>query len=114
MSSANSLANWDVFRGISLEQAPARPAAVARQAENTPGEVLSAMRRFVVPIVFAGCGLLAGPTAATAGPETALETPPAVAVQRVAVPSTGIRDEAMMVLVGSVLIGVAAAVRRAV
>jgi hypothetical protein len=35
-----------------------------------------------------------------------------VAVQRVAFPASGIRDEAAMVLVGSVLIGLAAAVRR--
>jgi hypothetical protein len=36
-----------------------------------------------------------------------------VAVQRVSVPVTGIRDEAAMVLVGSALIGLAAALRRA-
>jgi hypothetical protein len=36
-----------------------------------------------------------------------------VAVQRVNIPATGIRDEAAMVLVGSALIGLAAAVRRA-
>ena len=36
-----------------------------------------------------------------------------VAVQRVGVPATGMRDEAAMVLVGTVLIGLAAAVRRA-
>lgn len=36
-----------------------------------------------------------------------------VAVQRVGMPATGIRDEAAMVLVGTALIGLAAAVRRA-
>lgn len=36
-----------------------------------------------------------------------------VAVQRVSVPATGLRDEAAMVLVGTALIGLAAAVRRA-
>ena len=36
-----------------------------------------------------------------------------VAVQRVGVPASGLRDEAAMVLVGTALIGLAAAVRRA-
>lgn len=36
-----------------------------------------------------------------------------VAVQRVSTPGVGLRDEAAMVLVGTVLIGLAAAVRRA-
>ena len=36
-----------------------------------------------------------------------------VAVQRINVPATGIRDEAAMVLVGTALIGLAAVVRRA-
>jgi LPXTG-motif cell wall-anchored protein len=35
-----------------------------------------------------------------------------VAVQRVSVPATGMRDEAAMVLVGSALIGLAALLRR--
>ena len=39
--------------------------------------------------------------------------PAPVAVQRISVPGTGIRDEAAMVLVGTALIGLAAAVRRA-
>ena len=43
--------------------------------------------------------------------EAAATTP--VAVQRVGVPATGMRDEAAMVLVGTVLIGLGAAVRRA-
>jgi hypothetical protein len=41
------------------------------------------------------------------------ETPSAVAVQRVSIPATGLRDEAAMVLIGTALIGLAAAVRRA-
>jgi hypothetical protein len=35
-----------------------------------------------------------------------------VAVQQVSIPATGLRDEAAMVLVGTALIGLAAAVRR--
>jgi hypothetical protein len=43
--------------------------------------------------------------------ETATSAP--VAVQRVSLPGTHVRDEAAMVLVGTALIGLAAAVRRA-
>jgi hypothetical protein len=42
-----------------------------------------------------------------------VETAVPVAVQRVTIPTTGIRDEAAMVLVGTALIGLAAALRRA-
>lgn len=55
------------------------------------------------------------PSAVAAAPDT---TDPelaasAVAVQRVNLSSTGLRDEVGMLLVGSALIGLAAAVRRA-
>ena len=71
------------------------------------------MRWDVVSYLCAGLLTMAAP--AVAGPDGAarIDTPPAVAVQRVAVPPAGLRDEVAMVLVGSVLIGVAAAVRRA-
>jgi hypothetical protein len=74
------------------------------------------MRRFVVSFVFAGFAvavpLMAAP--AVTG-ETTAGNPdaPAVAVQQVRVPLPGLRDEAAMVLVGTALIGLAAAVRRA-
>jgi len=76
------------------------------------------MRRYVGALVFAGCAALNG--SAAAGPaatsDAAVVTPPAapaVAVQQVRVPLPGIREEAAMVLVGTALIGLAAAVRRA-
>ena len=75
------------------------------------------MRRIVVSCVFAGCVAIAAPL--MAAPEATGESvanpsdAPAVAVQRVRVPLPGLRDEAAMVLVGSALIGLAAAVRRA-
>ncbi len=76
------------------------------------------MRRYVGALVFAGCAALNG--AAAAGPaatsDAAVATPPAapaVAVQQVRMPLPGIREEAAMVLVGTALIGLAAAVRRA-
>jgi hypothetical protein len=75
------------------------------------------MRRYVVSFVFAGCIALAPPLmaapAATGETVAADSEAPAVAVQRVRVPLPGLRDEAAMVLVGTALIGLAAAVRRA-
>lgn len=53
--------------------------------------------------------------AATTGTNTDESRPTAaapVAVRQVSLPTTGIRDEAAMVLVGTALIGLAAAVRR--
>jgi hypothetical protein len=67
--------------------------------------------------MFAVLAVIAAASAAAAGRVAAAEprqsTAAPVAVQRVALPATGIRDEAAMVLVGSALIGIAAAVRRA-
>jgi len=72
------------------------------------------MRKHVVSFICAGFVLLAAPVTATPDATAKVDTPPPpVAVQRVVLPTTGLRDEAAMVLVGSVLIGVAAAVRRA-
>jgi hypothetical protein len=61
-------------------------------------------------------GLWVSPLSATQGSitdgrETASTT--AVAVQRVGIPASGLRDEAAMVLIGTALIGLAAVVRRA-
>jgi hypothetical protein len=76
------------------------------------------MRSELGSLVFVGLmGLAASQTAAATRPavdesrESASAAP--VAVQRVGVPATGLRDEAAMVLVGTALIGLAAAVRRA-
>jgi hypothetical protein len=63
-------------------------------------------------LVFAGFVSAAPLLAAPAG-ETVPDETPAVAVQRVSVPDMGVRDEAAMLLVGTALIGLAAAVRRA-
>jgi hypothetical protein len=75
------------------------------------------MRRQFVSLTFAGLmGLWVSPLAAAATtPDEGRETPAtgAVAVQRVNIPATGLRDEAAMVLIGTALIGIAAAVRRA-
>ena len=71
------------------------------------------MRKYLASLAFIGLLAVAAPAAAT--PETE-ETPNAnatVAVQQVKAPLPNLRDEAAMVLVGTALIGLAAAVRRA-
>src|SRR5687768_1936459 len=80
------------------------------------GSRVRVMRRRVVSWVFAGAvGLMAPVAAASPAVEDGRDTvaPTPVAVQRVSVPAFGLRDEAAMVLVGTALIGLAAAVRRA-
>jgi hypothetical protein len=69
----------------------------------------------MISITFAGLVTLMAVPAAASGPPDNDRAPSAspVAVQRVAVPGSGIRDEAAMVLIGGALIGLAAAVRRA-
>ena len=72
------------------------------------------MRRFLLSVTFAGLlALMASPHATADTPDNEALAPATVAVQRVSLLSTGLRDEAMMVLVGTALIGLAAAVRRA-
>jgi hypothetical protein len=76
------------------------------------------MRSQVGSLVLAGLiGIVASPLCA-ATPDTVDQTrvdatTPPVAVQHVSIPATGLREEAAMVLVGTALIGLAAAVRRA-
>jgi hypothetical protein len=71
------------------------------------------MRKYLASLVFIVGALGASPLMGAPSVKEA-ESTPAVAVQRVRVPpSGGLRDEAAMVLVGSALIGLAAAVRRA-
>lgn len=72
-------------------------------------------RRAVVYLVFAGLVALLSSFATAAPPvsDDAPSTGATVAVQRVPFPETGLRDEAAMVLIGTALIGLAAAVRRA-
>ena len=73
------------------------------------------MRRQLVSLTIAGLAVLA--TGLSASPavddSTVANAAPTVAVQRVSLPLPAVRDEAAMVLVGTALIGVAAAVRRA-
>ncbi len=75
------------------------------------------MHREIRSLMFAGfVACCAAPVfaAPSGGAEPAEEAPQTtVAVQRVSLPEPGLRDEAAMVLVGTMLIGLAAAVRRA-
>jgi hypothetical protein len=71
------------------------------------------MRKYLASVVFAGGAFAASPLAAAPSvTEPSAEPSAAVAVQQ-ARPAAGLRDEAAMVLVGTALIGLAAAVRRA-
>lgn len=74
------------------------------------------MHRQMVSFTFAVLAMLMATPMVTATPTSPDEPAMAstVAVQRVAVQGPGLRDEAAMVLVGTALIGLAAAVRRAV
>ena len=72
------------------------------------------MRKYLASLVFTGCALAASPVMAASSVNEAESTvAPTVAVQQVRLPMAGLRDEAAMVLVGTALIGLAAAVRRA-
>ena len=72
------------------------------------------MRRHLGNLVLAGVlALLASPAYADRTGEGEARVTTAVAVKSVNLPATGLRDEAAMVLVGTALIGLAAAVRRA-
>lgn len=70
-------------------------------------------RKYLASIVFTGCVLAASPLAAAPSVAEAETGAPALAAQQARVPpGDGMRDEAAMVLVGTALIGLAAAVRR--
>jgi len=69
------------------------------------------MRKYLASLVFTLCLAPAASALAATGAEEA-NAGPAVAVQQVRVPLPGLRDQAAMVLVGTALIGLAAAVRR--
>jgi hypothetical protein len=70
------------------------------------------MRKYLASILFTGCALAASPALA-GSPVNETESAPTVAVQQVRFPFPELRDEAAMVLVGTALIGLGAAVRRA-
>lgn len=69
--------------------------------------------KYLASLVFAGCALAASPLMAAPAGDEAESSAPTVAVQQLKMQVPGLRDEAAMVLVGTALIGLAAAVRRA-
>jgi hypothetical protein len=77
---------------------------------------MNVMRKYLASLVFALSVVAVVPafaaTAATASTTEETAAPSAVAVQHVRVPLPGLRDEAAMVLVGTALIGLGAALRR--
>jgi hypothetical protein len=73
----------------------------------------SYMRRYLLSGVVAGLIVIASPSTGQSNPgEETIERPP-FAVQQLISQSTGLRDEAAMVLVGGGLLALAALVRRA-
>jgi hypothetical protein len=70
------------------------------------------MRKYLLFAVVAGLLAFMAPMAIADTPDDDTTAAP-VAVQRVSFSSWGMRDEATMIVVGSALIGLAAAVRRA-
>ena len=73
------------------------------------------MRGYLASLALVASAAVAAPSAAAPADteRTPADAGAAVAVQQVRVPAQGLRDEAAMVLVGTALIGLAAAVRRA-
>jgi hypothetical protein len=69
------------------------------------------MRKYLASLLFSVCALAASSALAANVNET--ESAPTMTAQQVRVPLPGLRDEAAMVLVGTALIGLGAAVRRA-
>jgi hypothetical protein len=70
------------------------------------------MRKYLASLAFALSLSAAVPAWAAANTTDEMHASAPVAVQQVRVPVPGLRDEAAMVLVGTALIGLAAAVRR--
>jgi hypothetical protein len=70
------------------------------------------MRQYLASLIFTGCAIAATPVLAAPSVNDGETAAPAVAVQQVSPAMPGLRDEAAMVLVGTALIGLAAAVRR--
>jgi hypothetical protein len=71
------------------------------------------MRKYLASLAFGGLFAVAAPVAATPVTPEGPNPSATVAVQQVKVPLPSLRDEAAMVLIGTALIGLAAAVRRA-
>ena len=71
------------------------------------------MRKYLLFAFVAGLLAFMAPKAVADTPDDETVTASPMAVQRMSIPSMGLRDEAAMVLVGTALIGLAAAVRRA-
>ena len=72
------------------------------------------MRKYLASLVFVASAVIVSPSyAASPVNEATVEPGPTGAVQQVRVGVPGLRDEAAMVLVGTALIGLAAALRRA-
>jgi len=70
------------------------------------------MRKYLASIALSAGLVIASPFVATAATSTESSESQTIAVHKVRVPAPGGRDQASMVIVGTALIGLAAAVRR--
>jgi hypothetical protein len=84
--------------------------SLVRRLISPPGVRGNVMRKYLASLAFA-MTLSAAPVLASTAAATD-EASATVAAQQVKVPLPGLRDEAAMVLVGTALIGLGAAVRR--
>src|SRR5262245_52869396 len=87
----------------------------SRITDRRDREELTVMRRQLVTLTLAGLAIATTTTGSSsaASDEPSVTAAPTVAVHRVNPGGPAIRDEATMVLVGAVLIGLGAVVRRA-
>lgn len=89
------------------------PAWVGNIAVHESEDRVAFMRRYLLAASTAAFVVIVSPTASGTSPEPEQAVEPApVAVQRVSGEPSGLRDEAAMVLVGTGLLVLAAAVRR--
>ena len=107
----NQLALWRLRSGTPLEVvAIVRNSNVARAHDPRTED---SMRKYLLFAIIAGLLAIMAPLAVADTPDDETVGSATVAVQRVHVPSLELSDEVSMVLIGTALIGLAAAVRRA-
>jgi hypothetical protein len=90
--------------------------AVTGSRIHGESEELTVMRRQLITLTLAGLAIAttASGSSSAASDDSSVQAAPAVPVQRAGRGAPPMRDEAAMVLVGTVLIGLGAAVRRAI
>ena len=100
-----------------MEANAGEPCSTGEVTGRGESEELTVMRRQLLTLTLAGLAIATTASGASSSSsssdETSVNAAPTVAVHRVGLAVPAISDEAAMVLVGSMLIGLGAAVRRA-